>query len=503
MPYFILLLLIAVIFIFSGGHQVFNLHPASVHQWRQSDCSAYVKSFYFNHTNLFHPATFNLAGKDGRVASEFPLIYYLSAKLQVITGTNYWITRGLTFVFYIIGLLALLGCIRKWIPQKLYALFPVLILATSPYYYYYALNFLPNIPAISLSFLGLYCFLNYQGRYRLRDLIGGVLSFMLAMLLKPTDGGILLAAFVCVHIYDYFFSRSNKILSRKALIYLALGLLLIILINISWIKYVNWYNDQNGNHQNLIGIYPAWQMDKGLFKYTIKRVITEWSIVFQHKLLLYLIVSLFFLCLFKWRQLNYFLKKITCFLLLGTTGYSVLWFKAYTDHDYYQLPLVLPAVFLAITSVEYYIRCLYPKLNKRYANSIFVLLLMFLIISIFHNRRIQEERYSKPEYVYLNPTLYEIEPYLLNIGITSDDHVVCVPDKSPNSSLNAINRYGYTEAFNWDGYNINNFQKEGAAYLIISDSSYLKNPLYQPFEQKQIGMFKGVYVFDIRNIHKH
>lgn len=82
---FVVLLLIGS----ANSWNVFNLHPASVHQWRQSDCASYVKTFFRNNTNVITPGTFNLAGKDGRVASEFPILYYVAAKIQIITGEHY------------------------------------------------------------------------------------------------------------------------------------------------------------------------------------------------------------------------------------------------------------------------------------------------------------------------------------------------------------------------------------------------------------------------------
>jgi hypothetical protein len=483
----------------ANSWNTFNLHPASVHQWRQSDCASYVKTFYRNHTNVLTPGTYNLAGKEGRVASEFPIIYYAAAKIQMITGEHYWVIRGLTFLCYLLGLMALLGCIRKWIPQQFYAAFSVIILATSPYYYYYALNFLPNIPAISLSFIGLFFLLNYDEREKIWLLIVGMLSFTLAMLLKPTDGGILFVAYILAKVFDLFFSRHLKH-QRKKIVPLIIGFIFIAIVNIIWVKYVDWYNDVNGNHQNLIGIYPIWDMNIGLIKYTAKRVITEWSNVFQQKAVLGLLAIFFVIYILKWRQLNQFLKRLTLFLFWGILGYSLLWFKAFTDHDYYQLPLVLPAVFLSITIMEYYVRDIRPKINTKLANGILACLLIIISISVYHNRNIQHERYTDPKYVYINPALYEIEPYLLKIGIGPQDHVVCVPDPSPNISLNAINRYGYTEEFNSESYNIYTFKAQGARYLIISDSSYLDKPLYVPFEKKWIGEYKGIYIFDIKDI---
>jgi len=489
----VLILLVSL----TGSWKIFNLHPASVHQWRQSDCAAYVKTFYRNHTNILTPGTYNLAGKEGRVISEFPVIYYVAAKIQTFTGEHYWVVRGLTFLCYVIGLIALLGCIRKWIPQKLYAFFPVIILATTPYYYYYAINFLPNVPAISFSFIGFYMLLKYEEKGSMRFFIPGVLFFTLAMLLKPTDGGILFIAYVLTKVWGVFSVQDKK--AAKKIIPLVGATAFIILLNMIWVKYVNRYNDLNGNHQNLIGIYPIWDMDKGLIKYTAQRVLLEWSNVFQQKVLLVLLAFFSVIYIIKWEQLHLFLRRLTLLLILGAIAYSVLWFKAYTDHDYYQLILVFPALFISVTVMEYYVRRVRPSRNVRFANAVVGGLCIAIAISIYHNRNIQAERYSNPIYSNTNPALFEIEPYLLTLGIQPDDPVVCVPDKSPNISLNAINRYGYTEEFNSESYNIYNFKAQGARYLIITDSSYLDNPLYIPFEKKKIGEYKGIYVFGMED----
>lgn len=241
-------------------------------------------------------------------------------------------------------------------------------------------------------------------------------------------------------------------------------------------------------------------MDNGLRNYTIKRVIMEWSNVYQQKLLFGLMGISLLIFILRWRLLNPFLKMLTFFIFFGIIGYSILWFKAYTDHDYYQLPLVLFPVFLFITVLEYYSKSWLPKLSNWSGKGIFGVLIIAIGVSFYHNHNIQKERFLRTVDV-INPKLFELEPYLLNLGIEPKDHVVCVPDKSPNASLNAINRYGYTEEFNSDGidgYNINYFQKHGAKYLIISNYDYLNNPLYMSFEKKKIGEYEGISIFDIR-----
>lgn len=188
----------------------FHLPPDSVHQWRQADCLAYVKTYYRDNSGFFNPGTFNLAGKEGKVVSEFPILYYLAANIERIVGEHFWVIRGLTFFCYVIGLIFLLKIIRLWIPHYFLASVPVLLLATSPFYYYYALNFLPNIPAISISFIGLYFLLRYERERKFGILVLGILSFALSTLLKPTGGGIILVAYCCVRLYHYFNVKEEK-----------------------------------------------------------------------------------------------------------------------------------------------------------------------------------------------------------------------------------------------------------------------------------------------------
>jgi hypothetical protein len=486
-----------ILVIIANSWNIFDSPPHSIHQWRQSDCAAYVKTFYRTGASVFSPATYNLAGKEGRVVSEFPIIYYFAAKIQYIVGEHYWVIRGLTFLCYLLGLYALLACVKRWISDPIYAIFPIVLLASSPYYYYYAVNFLPNVPAISFSFVGLYYYLLYESSKKNTHLVLGTLLFTLATALKPTDGGILWIAYFLTWSIQFAIKAYKKI-ERPSIFPILLSSIFIFITIVGWVKYVNWYNDFNGNHQNLIDIFPLWTMDDNLVRYTILRIKTEWNVHFHQKHIVEGLKIACFVYLVLWWWLDKFLRLLTLFLFVGLSIYAVLWFKAFTDHDYYQLIYVVPFVFLVITLMEYWGRIVAPKLPKYGLWASYGILIGVLTLGIYHNKKIQHGRYTNPIFENTNPALFEIEPYLRSIGIKSKDNVVSVPDGSPNISLNAMNQYGYTEIFNTDTYNIYTFKERGAAYLIVNDTSYLKKPLYHPFMKKKIGEYKGIMIFDIR-----
>lgn len=51
-----------------------------MHIWRQSDSFAMAMGYYHNGMDFFKPMTYNLTySKEGYAASEFPIMYYLSA----------------------------------------------------------------------------------------------------------------------------------------------------------------------------------------------------------------------------------------------------------------------------------------------------------------------------------------------------------------------------------------------------------------------------------------
>jgi Dolichyl-phosphate-mannose-protein mannosyltransferase len=488
---------LAILVVVANSWKIFDSPPHSIHQWRQSDCAAYVKTFYRTGASVFNPATYNLAGKEGRVVSEFPILYYIAAKIQHLVGEHYWVIRGLTFLCYLLGLYALLACVKRWVSDPIYAVFPIVLLAASPYYYYYAVNFLPNVPAISFSFVGLYYYLLYEDTKKLAHLIWGTLFFTLATALKPTDGGILWIAYLLTWAVQYAVKFYKKV-EKPQFFPMMISAIFILLTILGWVKYVNWYNDLNGNHQNLIGTFPLWEMADNLIRYTILRINTEWHVHFHQKYIFEALKVSFLAYLLLWWWLDKFLRLMTLFLFIGLGIYAVLWFKAFTDHDYYQLIYVVPFVFLVITLMEYFGRVVSSKLPKYGRWASYGILISVLVLGIYHNKKIQHGRYTNPIFENTNPVLFEIEPYLRSIGIKTTDKVVSVPDNSPNISLNAMNQYGYTEIFNDDRYNIHTFKEQGAAYLIVNDTSYLKNPLYQPFTKKKIGEYKGIMIFDIR-----
>jgi hypothetical protein len=475
------------------------LRPQSVHVWRQCDGASYALNYYQNGNAFFQPATHTQTGKDGRTVSEFPIFYYITGQLYHIFGFHEFILRLLHFSVFIFGGWALFNFSMFFLKNTIWSLVVTFLFMTSPYVFYYAPNFLPNVPALSLALIGWYCFFRYYDSYNIKWWYACVAFNTLTALVKISEGisfiaiGVLVLA-ACL--------RSNGFVTIKNihLKHRMIGIAIVLVAMFGWSQFAVYYNKINGTGQNLLGIFPIWEMTKEEIYQTIDRMSAEWPgswrTSFHHLSILYMFAIFqvaFFILI---ARLNALLRAITILLLLGTLAYSLLWFKAFYHHDYYMLTLAIYIPFLIISVTEYLFRVVRDPLVK---NTINVSGIMLIIISIWHNSKIQHERYHDAVYqISMNAAVYELEPYLRKIGIKQTDKVVSVPDGSPNISLYLMNQPGWTEIFNDNNYNIYTFVNLGAKYLIVSDSSYLNKPPYNEFTKNKIGAYKGVQIFDIR-----
>jgi hypothetical protein len=491
-----ILLILAVltfIFIVGDGLRIIQLPPRSTHVFRQSDCIAYTKRYFSDNSPLLTPACYNLIGKDGRVASEFPILYFLSAKLCTLLGFHFWILRGLTLLCSIAGLVYLYLSVRIWINDTIIALFPVILVASAPYFFFYSVNFLPNVPAISFSFIGLYYLLRYNSTGKMLSLIIGTGFFMLAILLKPTDGGLVYAAYLL----SMLMSKKAKAKSRP----LAISALSIAVSGIWWFFFVKQYNELNGNDINLQGIYPIWKMTPSEIYDTFSfRLFRSGRECFHHPVLLTLSVVFLVVFIARWSFLQKFLRVFTAFLIVGAIAYSLLWYKAFGVHDYYQLALVIPAIFFGVTILEYGERVLWEKLQRNGKISAGIFLCCIMLAATIFNNKIQRQRYADDNKGFANiDVLYEAEPYLRKMGVSGDDIVLTVPDGSPNISLSAFGNRGFTsDLFSEGRYNVKYCVARGARYMIILNEDYIDNPAYKPYTSKPVGRYKFIHVYDLR-----
>ncbi len=485
---------IAVMFLLFEFHKIMFLRPTGVHQWRQCDSASYALNYWQNGAPFFSPETMTLLGDGGRTVSEFPILYWLAAKLYGVFGFHECLLRLLTFGVFAAGLWWLFRLGWLLFEDKIWAFAPPVFLLSSPLLAYYALNFLPNCPALGLTLGSWFFFFRFwRGGRKLREFALCSILASVAALLKPVElfNYAAMVALLAIEHYGLFGIEKIRPANQKSLLtYWAISVA-AIMIPIAWIFYAKWYADEYGYIGNLLEPIPIWRLTKPEIDELWQVVRTKWLYQMLYPWAYGFIGIACLVIVVFYRKIDRLLFLAWLLVGVGQLAFVALFFQAFYHHDYYW---VNTGVFAAFTLL-----CLLSLVEKiRFPVSNIVLPLffgLFLAVCAKHGYHILHERYFGFLREELNPVLLDIEPWLRSIGVKREDKVVSVPDRSPNISLYFMRQKGWTECYTNDGRNIRNFVDQGAKWLIVNREIDRRPEWYAPFMVEKVGEFRGVQVF--------
>jgi hypothetical protein len=524
----IFLSLLVFISLLYGYHKSIVKGPYSIHQWRQVDGLSYAQNFHKGDASFFESEVHWLSEEgNGKTVSEFPIIYYLVSILWTIFGKSHIWLRVINVLLVYIGLFSLFKISMDLVKSFFWACFIPIFLFTSPILIYYGNNFLMNAPAFGLALTGAsllirYFFIKNKQKY----LYWGVFVFVLAGLLKVT-ALISLVAILAVWLINIIskqkiFKFKNE--NNKYRIIETIAFLFITIIVFIWYKYTSSYNAQNISGMFLQDIFPIWDLDKEAINDILLNLyhnlvpyyfnITALSVIFG------LFVSLFFMK----KYISKYMFAIVIITLIGIILFMLLWFKAFTVHDYYMINLLIfiPFVLLTFITALSKTKMSFLLYNRKF--KIFTCIaLAFLIYNsaiktrirydanqfwVKHSVIVEKSNIDYWKWYHWNYTttykaLESITPYLRSLNIEREDRVISIPDQSPNITLYLMDQRGYTD-FGYSGYQgkerIEHFISLGAKYLIINDASFLEKDYLKSFQRKRIGVYENVQIFDLREI---
>lgn len=122
--------------------------PISIHAWRQADAESMIMRYYHEGLPLLQPRTYNVMNADGQAISEFPLLYWLSAKLYHLFGIYPIIARLLHWALVLGGLYALFLIGFRQIKSPIWGFLPSVLVLISPLLAYYGFNVFPDSAAL-------------------------------------------------------------------------------------------------------------------------------------------------------------------------------------------------------------------------------------------------------------------------------------------------------------------------------------------------------------------
>ena len=488
--------------------------PASIHQWRQADALSITKNYFEEGMHFFEPKIHFQASIEGKAVGEFPVIYYINAAIWKVTGQNYITVRLLNLSIVFLGLFFLFKLCDRYLNSLFYSLFIPLLLFSSPLFGYYSNNFLINLPAVCILFIGWFYLYKYiQEKDRKSILIASIL-FSFSVLLRPT------MMMGIVPIYIIIFLELIRVLKGKHFGINRINcffLLFPILCLIGWIFFSKAYNLKSGSIYFLLSTTPIWDAQNKLeiWNSFINKVLPE----FYHLGFLSIFILMLVFIIINIKKSNRYLVIFLFTLLIELIVFVLFWFQNLNVHDYYLLDfyLIIPVLFITFFK-------LLQNINLSVFNStivksgLFVILILSFCFGIAktrikyfgNNTFVTKNFLSEKEHRYWEWLKWDYETriestetvtsYLRKIALKRSDLVLSLPDVSPNITLYFMDQKGYTLLYNDDKTIkevIENAIDNKVKYLIITDKVLAKDSSISDYTKNKIGEYKNVSVFKL------
>ncbi len=445
--------------------------PHGYHNWRQCDGASIALNYYNVSMNFFEPRISLLSGNDGKMVSEFPVIYYAAACLYKIFGVHEFFIRLISVFIFYTGLFCLYKTISLVLTDKFYGLVLSLMMFTSPVIVEYALNFLPDVPALSFSFIGLYCFVNFTHYNNVRMLYLSACCFLFCGLLKVTAliGFASLVVVILVQ-WRYYSFKNHKPDWLKNTPQLTAFVLIPLIVTVCWVAYAKYYNAVNSNFYFTTAIRPIWNVSEARTKEIWGQFQFQWLRFtmyrdFMNTIPLLAAASILFISR---KNMAYVLWMVLC--LLGSALYVFSFFEQFYIHDYYLACIAFVPLAVLVT----FLRRIKEWSTPLFQSAFFRFLLIALLgIMVHHGYRIHELRKADMEMFSKNDDFnlyYYTEQQLLSAGVLPTDKVISMGDYSTCVSLYLMNRRGFTQYGMSKVATVTDIEQcktKGAGYLLV------------------------------------
>ena len=441
--------LLAVFFVFH--YKYINEFPSYTHAWSQSDRYALANGFVDNDLNFFKPQTlvynhpipnkWSTADSTRITAVDFPIHDYIPAIFMKIAGNKSpFFFRTYILLYGFSGLLFLYK-LSKYLGNSILISFFILILAaTSPVFVYYQSGFIPSIPSLSNSIIGLYFYLIYRDSNRSKSFGISILFLTLSALARTT---FLIPLFAVLMVELITMIHKKKI--NLKVIFIGLISFLVILFYV-------FYNIYLRKTYGAMFLF-SFKMADSIAEYleVIKIMFQRWMFHY-FSWIHYLIFSLIllFVLLFKRKNLIRFLKdrKSTVLLLIllfvGNGIFFILMAKQFENHDYYfldtfYLPIILLIIIL-FSLVDF----------KKLTFLLFPTLLLCSFFLLKNAKYMQEEKRITGTWDVVNESILNFknsEDFLLKNGISKNERIFVLGSTTPNIPFLLTNRTGYCNMY--------------------------------------------------------
>ena len=420
--------------------------------WRVSDSLSIAQNYYYNHLSFLNPAMNDYRANNSSITlTEFPIIYYFAALIWQATGENIWVPRLLTLLCSLGGLMALYQTSLLFFKEQSKAFIIVLVLLISPTFLIYSFTPIPNIPALSFTFIGVYFSYNSYLKNNFWFLLIGLISFTLACLLKITN--LISFSFVLL-CYCYF-----NLKSKKNNVLIIIGAICSLLTIYSWVLFLKQYNNESASSVLLNQFSSINLSQKQIIEYLISDAfLLKFRLLYPIYFWVLLVTSMVLIIYQAIIQKKYFLTAAFLFLIMGTIAYFLVFFLSFNAHRYYIIDFI-PLILFTIGSGLF-------LLKEHFYQKIKSILITGLILNALYSsiylceefnrlpltfkkllpKTIQKDFQENHDYFQTKiQPLHKYRDTIKNLGINRlDSKVIFLTDGSPNIGFYQLNLKGVT-----------------------------------------------------------
>lgn len=481
-PRKIRVLFFVLLFILQAGLHapVFFKDLTGFHVWRQTQTQNTIESFAEEDFNILNPRKNERGDGEGIFRMEFPLMQWLTAIPIQFSEQKVLLSRMMTFLFMFFGLIGFYQWIFLMTKRFWVATVGVFILSFSPVIYYYMVNPMPDILALSLGIWGI-CFLtrwhmHHHDHFRVAALI----FFSLAALVK-------LPYVLYFGAYGYLVIFSPNASLKEKVRGLIAGILSSTPV-LAWYIWVipDW--EGNGIVQGVFQMTPEQQNQYGYYVWyhlrtTLPELLLGWPLVPAFLIGLFVAIKKI-----RKNRTTYLYLMVPFILLVMLLLFEMNMIE--TVHDYYFMPL-LPFIYLiAIAGLNYLMANLTDKKWMKIA-------VMFLLVaSPFYTKLRIDGRWERtgfnPDWMVYKEELRSAVP---------DSALVCVGnDVSHHIFLYYVDKKGWVFENNWiTADKLSEMIQKGCLFLYSDSRVVDEHPDIASYFGTKVAEFGSVRVFRLEN----
>jgi 4-amino-4-deoxy-L-arabinose transferase-like glycosyltransferase len=441
-----------------------------VHSWRQADTAAIARNYHENGYRLLYPQIDWGGEGPGYVESEFPIVSYAIALTYKLFGVSESYGRMMSVFFSLMSILFLYLFVKKHIDEST-ALWSAFFFSVLPLNIFFSRTIQPESALIMSLVAGIYFFSRWITSDKMIDYLVSVVFISLACLIKPPSLYIGLPL-----LYLAWIKHGNSVLKERTLwLYLLLVLLPVGL----------WYYHSHQLYLNYGNTFGIWEYGSDKWG--------NWGLAFSPAFIEKVFLNnlagwfltwggalVFLIGLFLKRQTQE--EKVFDFWIISLLVYLVIVAKGNYVHEYYQLPLMIPA---AVYIGKVYSRW-FTMRTKIAATALLLCLLSILVFSqlrylsyIQHEDTGTSEVYSFAEIVKGNT-----DEGSLIISVS--------PDDDPTFMYLAHRKGWLARSSNIDGDFLNGKIQNGAKYIVGNHRSFNETEVTQT-STRLLRLLRGSY----------